>query len=178
MWLPTHMFFYSSETDGEDPTGSHKLASVLDTHPNGRVHQHWAAGTSCVSVTRSLRKKHPPRSIPGGSKGGYPIIWPHGMDPHLFPHSPPTMYSPFYAPFTRPPTLVRGSWGWPCRCRLRRAGRRLRRSGRWSHQRQLRHQCVRTTHLGHILISRGTNCVDVPYFAVNWRGMAMFSQLQ
>ena len=42
MWLPTHMFFYSSETDGEDPTGSHKLASVLDTHPNGRVHQHWA----------------------------------------------------------------------------------------------------------------------------------------
>ena len=68
-----------------------------------------------------------------------------------------------------------GDAGYPA-SRLRRAGRCLRRVAGAGTKGNCANDVFRR-HLGHIPISRGTNYVDVPYFAGNWRGMALFSQL-
>ena len=107
--VATHSYDFSSETDGEDPTGSHELASVLDTHPNGRLHQHWAAGTSCVSVTLQTPTTLHSRRFQGWLPD-HMATW-NGSTP--FSTLPSHHVQPFYAPFT----LELGSWGWPCRCR-------------------------------------------------------------
>ena len=92
--VATHSYDFSSETDGEDPTGSHELASVLDTHPNGRLHQHWAAGTSCVSVTTNTH--HAPfQAVPRVATRSYG----HMEWIHTFFHTPLPPCSAVLCPF-------------------------------------------------------------------------------